>query len=503
MTQTFSETVSEGTAEPAPIRALAKANRGRKAVVGLLWSALNTGSATIIAAIVFVITSRLLGPTEFGIVALAVSMVTFVGCATPASFGEAIIQRSRIAAEHLDTVFWMCLISGVVLYVPILLLAPTIAVFTDEPVLAMLLPFIGLKLVIDLIAVVPQALVIRDMQFKYIAARTAIGNGIGGVVCIVMALNGYGLWALAMAPVITSVVSAAILIKAARWHPRFRVSKAAASDLMRFGLFSSGNRILTVINLDQILIGILAGPAVLGLYFLGKRLFDLLSGVTTGAFYPVATVFFAAIQEEPGKQVGPFALVTFAAALATFPLFAGLFVLADNAIPLVLGSHWQPAIPAIQAFAVIGLLFGLHVPAASLASGLGRADIWFGFDLIRYALTLTVIALFIGRGLDVVMIGIVVVNLAIVPGCFLIARKLIGITAIQYARALMAPLLATAAMCVVLALLPFVLTMVSPALLLVCQVVTGVATYCVIALAMSHAEIAEIRRAMVKGKSNG
>ncbi len=488
--------------QPAQFRALATANRGRKAIFGLLWSILNTGSATIIAAIVFVITSRLLGPVEFGIVALAVSMVTFVSCATPASFGEAIIQRAQIAEEHLDTVFWMCVISGVVLYLPILLLAGTVADYTGEPVLAVLLPFIGLKLVIDLFAVVPQALVVRAMQFKYIAARTAIGNSIGGAVCIAMALAGYGLWALAMAPVITSVVSTAILVVAARWRPGFRISKTAARDLMRFGLFSSGNRILNVISLDKILLGFLAGPAVLGLYFLGKRLHDLLSGLTSGALYPVATVFFAAIQKEPGKQVRPFALVTCASALATFPISAGLFVLADTAIPMILGNQWQSAILTIQAFAVIGFLAGLQVSTGSLAVGLGRADIWFVFDLVLYALTLAVIILFIGQGLDTVMIGIVIVNVAVAPGCFIIAHKLIGITLAQYAKTLMAPVVATIAMCIVLVVLPLVLTATSAVMLLVTQIGAGALTYAIIAFAMSRAEIAEIRQAMANGKSH-
>ncbi|MBQ1202482.1 MAG: lipopolysaccharide biosynthesis protein, partial [Loktanella sp.] len=415
MSDVVGDTLPETDAAAAPVRGLATADRGRKAIFGLGWSALNTLSATIIAATVFVVTSRLLGPNEFGIVALAVSMITFVGCATPAAFGEAIMQRAEIADAHLDTVFWMCLISGVILYLPILLLAGPVAAWTQEPVLALLLPVIGVKLVIDLAVVVPQALVIRAMQFKYITARTAIGNGAGGVVCIIMALNGYGLWALAMAPVITSVVSAVILIRAARWWPGFRIKASAARDLMRFGLFSSGNRILTVINLDQILLGFIAGPAVLGLYFLGKRLHDLLSGITSGALYPVATVFFATIQQEPSHHTKPFTLITRVAALATFPIFSGLFVLADTAIPLALGNHWQPAIPVIEAFAMIGFLFGLHVSSASLASGLGRADLWFFFELIRYGLTLTVIVLLIGRGLNTVMTGIVVVNALIAP----------------------------------------------------------------------------------------
>ena len=79
--------------------------QARRAVINVGWSTINTGSAVLIAAMVFVITSRLLGPEAFGSVAPAISVIALISCATPAAFGEAIIQRLHIGDEHLDTVF--------------------------------------------------------------------------------------------------------------------------------------------------------------------------------------------------------------------------------------------------------------------------------------------------------------------------------------------------------------------------------------------------------------
>lgn len=191
------------------------------------------------------------------------------------------------------------------LYVPILLFAGTLAEMVGEPVLALLLPFFGVKLLLDLAAVVPQALVVRAMQFKHVAARTAIGNSIGGLICVAMALNGYGLWALAMAPMITSIVSLVILVRAARWLPGFDLRRDAVRDLFRFGMFASGTNAMHFLNIDRLVLGFIAGPTMLGLYFLGKRLFDLLSGLTAGAIYPVTTVFFASVRKSPASMSGP------------------------------------------------------------------------------------------------------------------------------------------------------------------------------------------------------
>ena len=495
-------TADTRVSETREVRALASKARGQKAIFGFGWSALNSGAAVLIAAMVFVITSRLLGPEEFGTVALAISVITFIGCAAPSAFGEALIQRAQIREEHLDTVFWLCIASGVVLYTMIVVLSGKVADFSSQPILAALLPFIGLKLVFDLAAVVPQALVIREMQFKYIAARTAIGNSIGGLVCVAMALNGYGLWALAMAPVVTSLVSLVILIWAANWRPKFQLRRHALRDLWRFGIFSSGNHSLHVINLDQLILGLVAGPAMLGLYFLGKRLNDLLSSLSAKTLYPVCTVFFASIQTTPDQHVPAFQNAMRVSTLLAFSLFGGLFLLAESAVPLALGSHWQAAIPAVQAFAVIGFLGGLRVAVSSLANGLGRADMWFAFELLRYALVVIAIITLVGQGLEAVMLGLVAANIAVIPGCFIIARKLTGVSVAQYLDVLVVPLIATAAMAGVILLLPTLLSELGPVTLLVFQIFAGAAAYLLTAFSLSGHEINKLKQIFKEGKAH-
>ncbi len=483
---------------PPDVRPHVGADRGRRAILGLGWSAVNTGSAALIAALVFVITSRLLGPEEFGTVALALAILMLVSCAAPGAFGEAIVQRAALSDAHLDTVFWICIAAGAVLYLPILLLAPLVAAHVGLPVLGLLLPFVGLKLLLDLMAVVPQALVVRAMQFRSIAVRTLVGNGLGGLICVVMAVQGYGIWALATAPVITSAVSLVVLVHAARWRPRGGPRRAALRDLWRFGVFSSGNRTLHIINLDQLLLGLLAGPTVLGLYFLGRRLFDLLGGLTFGALTPVAMVYHAATQRDRAANLRALEHSMRASALLCFPVFGGLFILAESAVPLVLGSHWQPAIPAIEAFALIGFMAGLHVPAAALANGLGRPDLWFAFDLSRYLLVIAAIVLLVGQGLPVMMLGLVLANAAVLPGCFVIARRLTGITSWRYLQPLAVPMLATAAMALVLVGLSTVLPGLGAGALLGLQIGLGAIAYVGVALVLSVSQIAELRQTLFR-----
>ena len=477
------------------IRQHVATERGRSAILGVGWSALNTGSAMLISVLVFIVTSRVLGPEEFGIVALAISVVTILGCATPGGFGEAIVQRKAIGHAHLDTVFWICFGSGVILYLPLLLMAGPVARVSGEPMLALLLPFFGVKLILDLMAVVPQALVVRAMQFKYVAARTAIGNSVGGIICVAMALNGYGLWALAAAPMVTSVVSLVILLRAARWWPGPHLDIGALRQMLRFGLYASGNNALHHLNLDRLILGFLAGPGVLGLYFLGKRLFDILSGVTVGVIASVTTVYFASIQEEDSKaQIRAFRHAIRATTLLTFPVFGGLYVIADSAVPLILGAHWLPALPAVKAFSFFGLFAGLLASSTSLATGLGRADLAFGVDLLRNLLSAGAILWALEDGFGAVMAALVVVHAAMLPSGYLIARKLIGISLREYVMAPIQPLLTMLAMVGVIVLLPKALPGLQPVPMLALQFVLAAAVYIVLSLSFSKEQIAELRR---------
>lgn len=498
MKQIVGDTASGSPAAAPALRPHVTMARGKRAMLGLGWSALNTGSAVLISILVFVVTSRLMGPEEFGIVALAISIIALIGCLTPGGFGEAIIQRAEINDAHLDTVFWICMGTGLAVFVPTVVFAGAMADWIGEPILALLLPFLAVKILIDLAAVVPQALVIRAMQFKYVAARTAIGNSVGGVVCVAMALQGYGLWALAAAPVITSVVSLVILARSARWRPGFQVRLSALRDLLRFGLYASGANALYLLNADRLVLGLVAGPATLGLYYLGRKLYDLLSSLISGALWPVTTVFFASTQKETGTHVRAFRNVLRGAAIITFPVFGGLYAVADSAVPMLLGSHWEPALPAVKAFAILGIFSGLMLPAAALANGLGRSDLNFTLDTIRNLLAVGAILLAVQAGLQAIMTMLIVAHALVLPASFLVARKLTGIRLTTYAEALSVPLLSAVVMLAAINAVPWMLPAATAWTLLFLQIGFGAVVYIILTLGLSGREITELRKTFAK-----
>jgi len=458
-----------------------RSGRRRAAARGVLWSLVNMLTATLTTAVVFLVTSRFLAPVDFGVVAMAVALVSLAGVVAPIAFGEALIQRADVTDDHLDTVFWITFGIGALVYVLIALAAPAIAVATRTPVLALLLPFIGLRLVFEVLATVPNALIVRAMKFRLIALRTAVANLAGGAICLAMVWQGFGLWALAASQVIIPLAALMVLIPAAGWRPGRRVRRRAVADLWHYGVFASGNRLLQMMRLDQLLIGLLAGPAVLGAYFFAFRLFQILTDLTAGVLSPVSHVLMASLHDDPAKRREAFLVASFVAAAMAFPIFAGLIVVADSAVPLVFGPHWADAVPAVQGLAVIGLLAGVSIVQAALILGMGRADWWFRYQaLVQFSL-LPLLAVLIDEGLATMIAGMVAHRILLWPISVWMTLRLTHLTLTPYLRNLACPAAGTVAMvAAVLALRPLAVSW-APGWGLGLEILTGVAVYLLVA----------------------
>ena len=104
-----------------------KTKRSSLAVRGAAWSFLNSIVPTLLNSLVFIVSSRYLMPKDFGVVALVTSFVSFATALAPLALGEALIQYKNVRKTHLDSVFWLCLISAFILYIVFIFVSPIIA----------------------------------------------------------------------------------------------------------------------------------------------------------------------------------------------------------------------------------------------------------------------------------------------------------------------------------------------------------------------------------------
>ncbi|MGP1358479.1 oligosaccharide flippase family protein [Roseicyclus sp.] len=422
------------------------ARRTRASVAGVAWNLLAVAVSTALALGVFLVTSRVLTPAEFGAVALAAAVVAIASMAVPAAFGEAIIQRSDLRPAHLDAVFRATIGVAVALYAALALGAPLLAEWLGTDVLAAILPVLALRILFDAAAAVPTSLVARRMQFRYTALRSTLANGIGALVCLGLVLTGHALWALVLSQIVNSFVALVVTALAARWRPGRSGSLAALAELRFFGLYAMGGRVLNEARLDQFALGLVLGAPVLGLFFFARRLFAMLSDVTAGVFAPVTNVLMASLQAEPEKRRRAFHLASLASASLAFPVFAGLVLVAPTAVPLLFGAQWTGAVFALTCFAALGPLAAIGIVQGALIRNLGHPDWWFRYQAGMQLSFLAIILALHPFGLDAIMAAMVARALLLWPLSLEKARGLLGLSRGAYLGSLRAPLLATLAM---------------------------------------------------------
>ncbi|WP_375597158.1 lipopolysaccharide biosynthesis protein [Devosia sp. Naph2] len=420
--------------------------RSRKAILGVLWSIVSTTVPNLVSILVFLITSRALQPGDFGLVAFAAGIATVLGSLVPTGFGTALIQRTHVSRDHFDAVFWLGAGAGALLYGLLLLAAYPLSAYFAQPMLAILVPVLGLKIVFGMLGIVPTALLTRSMDFHKLSVRTTLASLFGAGACLVLLYAGYGLWALVASQLVSAFATVVGSFLAVRWLPRLSVRLSALRDLFHFGGFTSLTNFVTGLSLDDVLIGALLGAHALGQFNFGRRIFTLLNDAMAGPLNAVSLSLLSSLQSEQEKQRTVFLLATFVSALVSFPVFAGLAAVADILVPVVFGEQWVEAVPVLQAFCAIGLLTCIGVLQYSLISSFGRADLWLWYILAKQTVTVLYIVLFHRYGIADLAFALTVQTYVMwLPSVYLVSR-LLGVSMLHYLATFLAPVAASIVM---------------------------------------------------------
>lgn len=407
-------------------------NRSRAAVHGAFWSVLDTLIPNLLNSAVFIITSRYLLPYDFGLVALALSIVSFVGSVGPTAFGEALIQQKTIRQSHLDSVFWLAIVWATVLYGVLSVAAPFVSKELGHESVAGLVMVVGLRIFFDMSGIVPNALIGRTMSFRLAAIRTAIATLVSGTLCISLILSGFGLWSLAIAQVAAPMAACIASFWGAGWLPGLRIKMASLRELTHYGIFASANRFLTAMSIDQLVIGSLINPAALGVYNFSRRLFDMINGIVAGGLSPVSHVLLSSLQHDRSKVRDAFLMATFGCSLVSFPAFMGLAAVADDAIPVIFGDHWTAAIWPVRFFCVIGLMSGIGTIQASLITSQGKSNWWFYYQLLRNVVTILTVFILYPYGISVIAMGLMIGTLSLWPITLWMVTRIISMSITSY-----------------------------------------------------------------------
>ena len=350
-------------------------NMGHRVTRGLAWVGASQVTLQLTRLVVAIVVARLLTPTEYGLAAAALVFASLVLVFSDMAFGAALVQRKTLTDDDRCTAFWITLGCGWCSPSRVSCFSSSVAALYGQP-------DVGpdgralLQLRAHGIGATQQALLLREMNFRRLELMTMAGSLSGGAAAVVLAVLGQGAWAIIAQALVMAAVSSALYWQASSWRPRFSFSRASARDLWGFSGYLMGHRFLYYLhqNADNFLIGRYIGPAALGTYAVAYNVMLTPASRIGGPLQRVLAPAFSRMQDEPERIAAAWARVTRLIGAIAIPGMVALVIVAPDFVPVVLGSHWDNAVPVVQILAWVGVLQALQDIDVDILMARGRTS---------------------------------------------------------------------------------------------------------------------------------
>ncbi|MGZ0018238.1 MOP flippase family protein [Nitrosomonas sp. wSCUT-2] len=357
----------------------------QKAITATLWSGADIFLRQGLQFIIAIVLARLLTPEEFGTIALLYLFVGLASAFVDSGFSAALIQRQDVTHTDESTVFWFNLGMGTVMATGLWLLAPWIAHFYNLPVLIPLTGLLAFNLLVSALGSIHGTLLTKRLDFKTPLKIGAIATTISGVGGVVMAWQGYGVWALAMQTLVSTFLTTTLLWIFNKWRPGLEFSMGSARKLFGFGgyLLMSGLLDIAYERIYTLLIGKFYGVRELGFYNRADGTKQLPVGVLTGILSRVALPIFSVASDDKEKLRRGVRHALRGIMLINIPMMLGIMATAEPLVETLFGTQWLPSVPILRVLCLAGMLWPLHVINLNVLMAQGHSKLFFRLEVIK------------------------------------------------------------------------------------------------------------------------
>jgi teichuronic acid exporter len=357
------------------------------------WSAVEIASRSGVQFVVTLVLARLLLPSDFGLIALLLIFTSVGNVLVDSGFGAALIQRQRTTPDDETTVFIFSCAMAAILWALLSFAAPSIANFFHNSHLSMLLRVAAMVLPLGSLGAVPDALLTMRMDFRARTMAQLMGSCSSGVIAIVLALLGLGVWSLIAQLLTAAAVRTIGLWHYSKWVPGGRLNKKSFMSLGRFGNFMLLSSLLNAayLQLQPLLIGRLFDTRSLGYYSLAQSSQQAPTALVEGVLSRVGLPVFAAIAHQPLRLLEVLRPILRLSMFVFVPCMVGITVAAKPLVVLVYGQRWLPAAPILSVLALGGALWPIHVLNLEAIKAQGRSDLFFRLAVIKITLAIAFI----------------------------------------------------------------------------------------------------------------
>lgn len=379
----------------------------KQAISGLVWTFGMQFGNQLIGFIVSMILARILLPAEFGLIGMIAIFIAVGKSLMDAGLSQSLIRSQNSDQEDLSTVFFFNLAASFLIYILIYFSAPLIANFYNQPILINIIRIFCITFIISAFSSVQMARLTKRMDFK---TQTLIGlpsTIVGGIVGIIMAYMGYGVWSLVWSSLISAFLGSLQLWIYSKWTPSFVFNIEKFKDHFNYGYKLTLSGLLDTIfnNIYLIIIGKFFSPAQVGFYTRAETMKQLPVTNISTALNKVTFPLFASIQDDDVRLKRVYKQLMQMVVFVIAPVLIFLGVLAEPTFRFLFTEKWLPAVPYFQILCVTGILYPIHAYNLNILKVKGRSDLFLRLEVIKKIIVVVTISFTIKFGIIALLYG--------------------------------------------------------------------------------------------------
>lgn len=367
-----------------------------KTVKGVAWSGIDNVAQYAVTFVVGIILARLLTPDDYGLIGIIAIFTTICTALIDGGVSSALIRKKNATADDYNTIFFLNLGMSVLLYVVIFFCAPLIARFFGREELVLLTRVSTVGMIIGAFSSIQQTRLVKLIDFKTQTKITIVAAVVSGVVGIVMAILGCGVWSLVGQSLTNQTLRTILLWVFNKWAPQLRFSYKSFKELFGFGWKLMVSQLLNDIwmELYQVVVGKFYSPATLGQYTRAKGFSQLFSKNLTGVVQRVTYPVLSDIQDDKERMISAYRRIIKTTMFITAISMFALGAVSEPLIYCLIGPKWHEASVYLPFLCVVGSMYPLQSINLNMLKVQGRSDLFLMLEIIKKIIGLA--PLFVG-----------------------------------------------------------------------------------------------------------
>lgn len=354
-----------------------------KTATGFLWTMVDTLFNYAGMFIISIVLARLLSPLEFGVIGVLAIFITIFDSLIDGGFTNALIREERVDDHDYNTVFLFNLLLSILLYTLFFFCAPVISIFFKDESLIIYARVMGLIIIVNALSIVQRTILTKAIDFKYQAIISVTSTLLSGVIGIMMAYKGYGVWSLIAQQLSRAFITTCMFWVKSSWYPKIEFSISSFKKLFSFGWKILVSSLIGTIGteINSAVIGKVYTKEALGLYTRAKQFTDVFSIRLTSIIRRVTFPAFSSIQQDEDYLLNTYRRMLRLVSLLSCSSLMFLAAIAEPLINVLLGEKWIACVPYLVLSCFMWFFYSSNVLNLNILQVKGRSD-FFLYDQI-------------------------------------------------------------------------------------------------------------------------